>query len=142
MSIKDRIYNFIDTTVGLESLNTFADSYPRFKHETLNRSLRTLVTEEKIHKLDIDKNIIPIQDRSTTIYYYKPYVRVPILKLKTPPHSDLNVQLEHLKGKIKVDWNNQEIFRDINKALNSKYNTTKTSILDKYSDYLDSPQKD
>jgi hypothetical protein len=44
----------------------------------------------------------------------------------------LNKKLEKIKKKIKVSWENGKIIKEINKAIKSKYNTTKEATIKKY----------
>lgn len=88
-NITEQIYNFLEgkPMVHFKDIEKFADTIP-CKHETAFRKCRDLIRENRIWKFDKDMDLIPENDKSTTIIYYQlPYSLKSLKKPEIAPRS-------------------------------------------------------
>jgi len=94
-----------------------------YKESCIERRLRELTNEGKIE---------PIKKGSYIIAYK------PTLPLNTSPRAksgeiqDLDERLKTILNAIKPTWDNIHQIKEIEKAIKSKYNTTKVMVVQKY----------
>jgi DNA replication protein DnaD len=125
MSLEKKLKT-INRPMKLEEIYQFAKTEKYYKTGTLDRKLR-LVTQQGY--------LEPIR-KGNVIIGYKP-----INNPKTPQNGkfeeiSLNQTLEQIKSNIKPTWENSEKFHEINKAIKSKFETTKKRAINKYKEEL------
>jgi hypothetical protein len=125
MSLEKKLKT-INRLMKLEEIYQFAKTEKYYKTGTLDRKLR-LVTQQGY--------LEPIR-KGNVIIGYKP-----INDPKTPQNgkveeTSLNQTLEQIKSNIKPTWENSEKFHEINKAIKSKFETTKKRVVNKYKEEL------
>jgi uncharacterized membrane protein len=119
MSLEKKLKT-INRPMTLEEIYRFAKTEKYYKTGTLDRKLR-LVTQQGY--------LEPIR-KGNVIIGYKPIQNGKFEEIS------LNQTLEQIKSNIKPTWENSEKFHEINKAIKSKFETTKKRVINKYKEEL------